>query len=102
MDTVLNFNFFFSFFFFQAVDGIRDRNVTGVQTCALPISVAVSLPCDPPSTIGLPVINPGLLNSSIRLYSSIIHALICEFVITSRSEERRVGKECRFHSARSC
>src|SRR5207249_9465592 len=25
-------------FFFQAADGIRDRNVTGVQTCALPIS----------------------------------------------------------------
>src|SRR5699024_11368840 len=24
--------------FFQAEDGIRDRNVTGVQTCALPIS----------------------------------------------------------------
>src|SRR5699024_11733379 len=24
-------------FFFQAEDGIRDRNVTGVQTCALPI-----------------------------------------------------------------
>src|SRR5207249_7114316 len=29
--------FFFIFFFFQAEDGIRDRNVTGVQTCALPI-----------------------------------------------------------------
>src|SRR5438067_2172107 len=27
-------------FFFQAEDGIRDRNVTGVQTCALPISPA--------------------------------------------------------------
>src|SRR5699024_11811079 len=26
-------------FFFQAEDGIRDRNVTGVQTCALPISI---------------------------------------------------------------
>src|SRR5699024_11271520 len=28
---------FRSLFFFQAEDGIRDRNVTGVQTCALPI-----------------------------------------------------------------
>src|SRR5437773_939663 len=28
------------FFFFQAEDGIRDRDVTGVQTCALPISSA--------------------------------------------------------------
>src|SRR5699024_5623091 len=27
------------FFFFQAEDGIRDRNVTGVQTCALPIMI---------------------------------------------------------------
>ena len=28
------------FFFFQAEDGIRDYKVTGVQTCALPISKA--------------------------------------------------------------
>src|SRR2546425_8108868 len=28
----------YSFFFFQAEDGIRDKLVTGVQTCALPIS----------------------------------------------------------------
>src|SRR5256886_12454023 len=28
----------FCFFFFQAEDGIRDLTVTGVQTCALPIS----------------------------------------------------------------
>src|SRR5215813_14586991 len=27
------------FFFFQAEDGIRDADVTGVQTCALPISL---------------------------------------------------------------
>src|SRR6266581_7362826 len=32
------FFFFFFFFFFQAEDGIRDGRVTGVQTCALPIS----------------------------------------------------------------
>src|SRR5699024_11891101 len=32
------------FFFFQAEDGIRDRNVTGVQTCALPISSLDELP----------------------------------------------------------
>src|SRR3989449_1915033 len=34
---VITFAFFF-FFFFQAEDGIRDVAVTGVQTCALPIS----------------------------------------------------------------
>src|SRR2546430_7925478 len=29
------------FFFFQAEDGIRDLTVTGVQTCALPISISI-------------------------------------------------------------
>src|SRR5437667_4389830 len=39
---MLFFNYSFCyvfFFFFQAEDGIRDRDVTGVQTCALPISL---------------------------------------------------------------
>src|SRR5205823_11432509 len=31
-------SYLFFFFFFQAEDGIRDKLVTGVQTCALPIS----------------------------------------------------------------
>src|SRR2546425_3952921 len=34
----------FFFFFFQAEDGIRDKLVTGVQTCALPISIVVPDP----------------------------------------------------------
>src|SRR3989441_11473436 len=38
------------FFFFQAEDGIRDKLVTGVQTCALPICPA---PCSPPRRIRL-------------------------------------------------
>ena len=39
-DSVVNLIVFFIvvFFFFQAEDGIRDVAVTGVQTCALPIS----------------------------------------------------------------
>src|SRR5437588_6137002 len=35
--------FFFFFFFFQAEDGIRDHCVTGVQTCALPIYLCLTL-----------------------------------------------------------
>src|SRR5699024_11681655 len=35
---IVLFSVMYCFFFFQAEDGIRDRNVTGVQTCALPIS----------------------------------------------------------------
>src|SRR5207253_5264888 len=36
---------FLFFFFFQAEDGIRDGHVTGVQTCALPISFQTALSC---------------------------------------------------------
>src|SRR5256885_5781734 len=34
--------YIFFFFFFQAEDGIRDYKVTGVQTCALPISLSAT------------------------------------------------------------
>src|SRR6266540_1764913 len=36
--SFVSISFLIFFFFFQAEDGIRDRDVTGVQTCALPIS----------------------------------------------------------------
>src|SRR2546425_7157040 len=36
------------FFFFQAEDGIRDKLVTGVQTCALPIAVVFNVAEDSP------------------------------------------------------
>src|SRR6476660_10295667 len=62
-------------FFFQAEDGIRDIGVTGVQTCALPIST--SAPRSPSSAA-----------SRRRTWSTA-------GVSRSRSEERRVGKECR-------
>src|SRR5699024_12233278 len=43
------------FFFFQAEDGIRDRNVTGVQTCALPISLQIAIAAaEAVSFIGMP------------------------------------------------
>src|SRR5690349_24810170 len=44
-------------FFFQAEDGIRDLYVTGVQTCALPISRMSSL-WPLPSTPAIPTISP--------------------------------------------
>src|SRR5207253_8595364 len=53
----------FFFFFFQAEDGIRDGHVTGVQTCALPISNYANspLPVGPidPSLAGFLVMNGG-------------------------------------------
>src|SRR5207253_4707892 len=78
MKNVLYSNFlhyqfiFYFFFFFQAEDGIRDGHVTGVQTCALPISMAWAWP------------------SSARSPRCTARALRWR-----RSEERRVGKECR-------
>src|SRR6266542_6550173 len=47
------FLYVFFFFFFQAEDGIRDATVTGVQTCALPISRRpVKRPPRPPTVPG--------------------------------------------------
>src|SRR2546430_9334921 len=68
--------FIFFFFFFQAEDGIRDLTVTGVQTCALPISFAATWFAIFPATS-----REGRGRSRVD----------CLF----RSEERRVGKECR-------
>src|SRR5207244_7047119 len=49
-----------SFFFFQAEDGIRDDLVTGVQTCALPISQSrpATVPCWAPATAPTPPTSP--------------------------------------------
>src|SRR6266446_3948541 len=69
-------------FFFQAEDGIRDYKVTGVQTCALPIWQATEM-MRRASTF----FTPACPSSSISVSSASGE---------SRSEERRVGKECRY------
>src|SRR5256886_7276535 len=87
------------FFFFQAEDGIRDLTVTGVQTCALPISLPwqareegllVALP-HLPSTLLVPCLNRGV--HLFRDFSFL--SALCRAPQSKRSEERRVGKECR-------
>src|SRR5438034_9739778 len=70
----------FNFFFFQAEDGIRDHCVTGVQTCALPISRALRAAVR--RRIAL------RLESRVQDVWPIMPG-------SERSEERRVGKECR-------
>src|SRR5205823_9309014 len=87
----LYFLFFFFFFFFQAEDGIRDKLVTGVQTCALPISALAISPPAPPVTTPTHETRSGPPGQSLtKLLPS--SAFFRRF---TRSEERRVGKECR-------
>src|SRR5207253_4785937 len=93
------------FFFFQAEDGIRDGHVTGVQTCALPISPRHGQSCsrrpayraikaEPlpgrslPRTLSTLRCNPALAGSGNHHFSE-----------SERSEERRVGKEWRVWGA---
>src|SRR5688572_32145641 len=79
----------FFFFFFQAEDGIRDLTVTGVQTCALPISEPCHLVSDAQLAEQL---YPALLPRAERFFNLGPLGFGCE---PPRSEERRVGKECR-------
>src|SRR5260370_5533043 len=84
------------FFFFQAEDGIRDSSVTGVQTCALPIwptakwagrkrrsaNLSWRSNCRFIKTQSLEQRSRGVAESG-------------RSTVLNRSEERRVGKECR-------
>src|SRR5258708_19278538 len=91
------------FFFFQGEDGIRDDLVTGVQTCALPISIAA--PEKEPSGNG-EVVAPSstptrgrrdparsVRSDATRSRTTTVKGSPSE--AARRSEERRVGKECR-------
>src|SRR5438874_6805194 len=95
---------FYFFFFFQAEDGIRDLYVTGVQTCALPIS-ANSQNNDAGNWRGF------FDRQERRLPGRKYPARLCSVsgarkrreslaATRGRSEERRVGKECRARGAR--
>src|SRR5436305_7765647 len=99
----------FAFFFFQAEDGIRDADMTGVQTCALPIYLLL-----------VPLHDFGRSHGEVPAASEteravVPAAVLCDLCATdlqkhrrreghrvrsephwfARSEERRVGKECR-------
>src|SRR5206468_6578543 len=95
----------YSFFFFQAEDGIRDLIVTGVQTCALPISMwgffqnrgyyqfTNGFTTQTATNDGT-----GSALASLLLGLPVVkqrQAGIPQMDLRTRSEERRVGKECR-------
>src|SRR3712207_7372380 len=77
-------------FFFQAEDGIRDIGVTGVQTCALPIYDPVAVAANRER------LARELGVAADRLvWMDQVHGTRVAVVDGPRSEERRVGKECR-------
>src|SRR2546421_7730435 len=90
------------FFFFQAEDGIRDLIVTGVQTCALPIlafarsalfaDLAKASQQIDPAGIGF---SSGdiMYGGDMTTWRKFANSL--RLRLAMRSEERRVGKECR-------
>src|SRR5256885_8575945 len=105
-----------TYFFFQAEDGIRDYKVTGVQTCALPISwlarrspnssalalgnavINATAAVNPPSAATVPIFRLLVIGPpKTKVTHAKEHVPLIIRIITnvSRSEERRVGKECR-------
>src|SRR5207245_5919376 len=94
--------------FFQAEDGIRDATVTGVQTCALPISRSLAVAAGPPAfrlavraslvvfgglvVFGAPA--PPFGRAGLWRATAGVGGAHPSRRGSSRSEERRVGKEC--------
>src|SRR3712207_8263685 len=89
----------FVFFFFQAEDGIRDIGVTGVQTCALPISGVSFFNVGSGNSVGGVTADSANTiaysgDAGVSIFGDSSQVSVLRNSI-SRSEERRVGKECR-------
>src|SRR5256885_5089566 len=89
------------FFFFQAEDGIRDYKVTGVQTCALPILSRIVwqmyeglVGLDPNGEPEPLLAESWAPSADYRRWTFKLRPNV-QFHTSDRSEERRVGKECR-------
>src|SRR5207244_7684739 len=81
--------------FFQAEDGIRDDLVTGVQTCALPISGQAG--ADMSGLIAEEIMILGFAEQIVmELGIGEKRCLVVRAGQANRSEERRVGKECKW------
>src|SRR2546426_4685117 len=92
--------YFFFFFFFQAEDGIRDYKVTGVQTCALPICFREMFELRAVDVVMYDVTWCGGISEAKKISDMADTYKLPTSPHTGggpilRSEERRVGKECR-------
>src|SRR5690606_40361366 len=87
------------FFFFQAEGGIRDFLVTGVQTCALPISAI----CPGRHPVRVDDADPDDADLWVHAgdRAQLFNAVGLDQAIRIRSEERRVGKERELRRLRS-
>src|SRR5258708_11520008 len=88
------------FFFFQAEDGIRDDLVTGVQTCALPISLSKVARTGTHLLHFMEYVKQfrgrgRMHRRAIRGWYNDKQPSRLAYQVLKRSEERRVGKECR-------
>src|SRR5690606_40903578 len=92
-------------FFFPAEDGIRDFHVTGVQTCALPISKMLEVSEElarKRDDFRVPLLDAAAISQAGHIptvATSITRASINSVIQTARSEERRVGKQCKTTTA---
>src|SRR5439155_6188972 len=105
--VALYIHYLYFLFFFQAEDGIRDGHVTGVQTCALPISAARGARAErneqrekhERALHGMAPASGTKFASNFppRVIPSHLSSMTTRRSSSSsfqRSEERRVGKEC--------
>src|SRR5207302_4682183 len=84
------------FFFFQAEDGIRDFHVTGVQTCALPIFYDEEAMVDiSAERLDRYFLRRGRSYEVVPDLRQMVVFAPHNVIKDPRSEERRVGKECR-------
>src|SRR2546425_2523961 len=87
------------FFFFQAEDGIRDKLVTGVQTCALPISSIATSPAQSPGSVccnsaDTPAENESAAGSPLRSeeHTSELQSLaylVCRLLLEKKKTKRK-------------
>src|SRR2546426_7508277 len=99
------------FFFFQAEDGIRDYKVTGVQTCALPISASEDRPDLPagtprPSADGRAGCSPPRVHrtsdrKSTRLNSSHLVISYAVFCLKKKKQKKQRSESSKIHTQSS-
>src|SRR5207253_5072221 len=91
----------FFFFFFQAEDGIRDGHVTGVQTCALPISpVAVTfVSCIAPPELPIFTVSVPLCSIVPRVTSDQSPTIVLSLLMVSRNTLVKFRPRCHCKSA---